>query len=124
MCRSEKVWKTGMSPGVAVPASGGKMSSEQELRDNVFKALDKFRGRFDTDSSMALGLGISSGTVTKWRCDKNEYRGERTVLRNGTLRKLVQHGDDDLRRAAAALLAFRSVAGAPPPCAQLVRWGP
>jgi hypothetical protein len=100
------------------------MASEQECRAEVFRALVQFRRRFDTNVAMATRLGISTGTVTKWMCDKNEYRGERTVLRSGTLRKLAQRGDDKLRKAANALLRLRAVGPAPTPLPQSVRWGP
>ena len=100
------------------------MSGEQECLAKVFKALANLRRRFSTNAAMASRLGVSTGTLTKWTCDKNEYRGERTVLRSGTLRKFAQLGDEDLRKAATALLGIRSIGDAPPPRAQLVRWGP
>ena len=100
------------------------MSSEQECLAQVFKELMRFRKGFSSNAAMASRLRISTGTVTKWMSDRNEYRGERTMLRSGTLRKFVQYGDDGVRKRASALLGIRTVGHVPAPRAQLVRWGP
>jgi len=72
---------------------------------------------------LAKRLGVSVGTVTKWLSDRNEYRGDKTRLRNESLKKLAERGDPELRRAADAARAVRKLAPREIARPQLVRWG-